>query len=249
MAAEQQHEEEAEQPVGGEADPPPAEHGVQGEEDEPDLEETPEQRWERERAEKARRWDAERLAWLLSQIERQEAQLSRGGGRASSGDDGGMEGRLREAKHDEAEARARAAEAERALRQAKDTARRKAHEARLRREAEEAARIEQMRNQREDEERAVEVEAGCVDRWRSARGGGEPGGAAGGCGRCWQRRRGRASASPRRKGHPASGGADAAARRLKRRGRCDASTSGGLGGAGEGAGGGGRACGGGWRGG
>lgn len=166
MAAEgeQQHEEEAEQHAkqqqGGEAEPPPAEHGAQGEEDEPDLEETPAQRWERERAEKARRWDAERLAWLQSQIERQEAQLSRGGGRASSGDDGGMEGRLREAKHDEAEARARAAEAERALRQAKDKARRKAHEARLRREAEEAARIEQMeRTQREDEERAVEVEA------------------------------------------------------------------------------------------
>ena len=81
-----------------------------------------------------------------------------GGSSVSAADD--LERRLHAAKQEEAEARARASEAERALRQAKDKARRKAHEAKLRREAEEAARREEMeRSQREDEEKALEVEA------------------------------------------------------------------------------------------
>ena len=146
-----------------------------------------------ERAEKARRWDTERLAWLQKQIEAQEAALQRlprsahgspgggggggafgGGGASGGGSDtvggvgvGGaaeeatsLEERLRQAKREEAEARHRAAEAEKALRHAKDRMRRKAQEEKLRREAEAAARAAEVeRTQAEEEEAARKVEA------------------------------------------------------------------------------------------
>ena len=161
-----------EEPQGGVPQPETSEVEDSGEAPNPS---DPDDLMAAERAAKARRWDTERLAWLQSQIEAQEASLSAGGlgarvsaasrlvdpaggSSGSAADD--LERRLHVAKQEEAEARARAAEAEKALRQAKDKARRKAHEAKLRREADEAARREEMeRSQREDEEKALEVEA------------------------------------------------------------------------------------------
>ena len=84
-----------------------------------------------ERAEKARRWEAQRLAWLQAQLEAQEASLRSS---AEAEEAGGVveaeRHQLAAAKAEEAEARQRAAEAERALRQMKERARRKAAEER-----------------------------------------------------------------------------------------------------------------------